>query len=418
MVSELNKTQLKQFFNNPRIVLITIYALIILIINYMYLPSIVSSITNNIPEYYLVYTTILLGLATPLVLVNKGIIGKPRDAFRGLLTAGIIYSFIVILSWIAGVIGGRLGSSLGGVALITIYSLATGAFLAGIIATLVSRIRDPDIAAGIGGTILAAATAFIAILGKSGPLTIAAVAATNYGLGYVLTLEIKKRGLLSGSLMYGLLLALIIIGPISIGGRLLVGGLLIALGAIGGWYLTQFSLTPPENIHVSVGRPKSSSNIAVALVIIGVVVGGLAYLYHENVMFWKPYAIVTGSMEPAVQRGDIVLLEKVDFNKLRVGDVITYAKGSVPVTHRIYNMSSDGVIWTKGDANANVDPYKIYPDDVIGRVKYTIPKIGWALILLNWSPLIRYAILSISIAAITLIAYSSIPRADTEQEEK
>ncbi|MCE4622058.1 MAG: hypothetical protein F7B19_01930, partial [Desulfurococcales archaeon] len=74
--------------------------------------------------------------------------------------------------------------------------------------------------------------------------------------------------------------------------------------------------------------------------------------------------------------------------------------------------------WTKGDANANVDPYKVYQEDVIGRVKYTIPKIGWALILLNWSPLIRYAILSISIAAITLIAYSSIPRADTEQEEK
>lgn len=417
MVSELNKTLIKQIFYNTILVLSSIYALTILMVNFMYLPSIVSSITDSIPEYYLVYTTILLGLSTPLVLLNKEIIGKPSNALRGILTAGIIYSFIVILSWIAGVIGGKVGGSIGGVALIAIYSLATGAFLAGIIATLLSRIRDQDIAAGVGGMILAAATAFVAMLGKSGPLTIAAVTATNYGLGYVLTLEIKKRGLLSGSLLYGLLLALIIIGPVSIGGRLLVGGLLIALGAIGGWYLTQFSLAPPEKIQVGIARPKSYRNIVVAFVIIGVVVGGLVYMYHENVMFWKPYAIVTGSMEPAIKRGDIVLLEKTDFGQLKVGDVITYAKGSVPVTHRIYNLSSDGVIWTKGDANANVDPYKIYPDEVIGRVKYTIPKIGWVLILLNWSPLIRYAVLSISIAAITLIAYTSIPRTEAEQEK-
>lgn len=417
MVSELNKTLIKQIFYNTILVLSSIYALTILMVNFMYLPSIVSSITDSIPEYYLVYTTILLGLSTPLVLLNKEIIGKPSNALRGILTAGIIYSFIVILSWIAGVIGGKVGGSIGGVALIAIYSLATGAFLAGIIATLLSRITDQDIAAGVGGMILAAATAFVAMLGKSGPLTIAAVTATNYGLGYVLTLEIKKRGLLSGSLLYGLLLALIIIGPVSIGGRLLVGGLLIALGAIGGWYLTQFSLAPPEKIQVGIARPKSYRNIVVAFVIIGVVVGGLVYMYHENVMFWKPYAIVTGSMEPAIKRGDIVLLEKTDFGQLKVGDVITYAKGSVPVTHRIYNLSSDGVIWTKGDANANVDPYKIYPDEVIGRVKYTIPKIGWVLILLNWSPLIRYAVLSISIAAITLIAYTSIPRTEAEQEK-
>jgi signal peptidase I len=52
---------------------------------------------------------------------------------------------------------------------------------------------------------------------------------------------------------------------------------------------------------------------------------------------WQRYAIVSGSMTPAYDKGSLVLDEVVPVRELRVGDVITYLppRGDHLITHRI-----------------------------------------------------------------------------------
>lgn len=88
--------------------------------------------------------------------------------------------------------------------------------------------------------------------------------------------------------------------------------------------------------------------------------------------------IKSGSMEPSILTGDIILVKRTDPEELAVGDVITFAmtieEGGVPilatVTHRITGVIADGgdlSFTTKGDHNNAADDWEVPADAVIGR---------------------------------------------------
>ena len=81
--------------------------------------------------------------------------------------------------------------------------------------------------------------------------------------------------------------------------------------------------------------------------------------------------IVTGSMEPSVRIGDMIVIHRQ--NDYQVGDIVTYQLNS-PITHRIVEKMPDGYI-TQGDANNACDP-KIEGELIIGKVVLIIPKVG------------------------------------------
>ena len=106
--------------------------------------------------------------------------------------------------------------------------------------------------------------------------------------------------------------------------------------------------------------------------------------------------VVSGSMEPAFYRGDIVLVEKSDFfgihefnpEDVKVGDVVVYdaAWFDQPVIHRIINMTEINgtkLFVIKGDNNNNPDPYYVTPEQIKERVVtvgdnlFILPKIGY-----------------------------------------
>ena len=106
--------------------------------------------------------------------------------------------------------------------------------------------------------------------------------------------------------------------------------------------------------------------------------------------------VVSGSMEPAFYRGDIVLVEKADFlgihefnpNDVKVGDVVVYdaAWYDQPVIHRIINITDiNGTTMyvIKGDNNGRADPYYVTSDQIKEKVVtfgdnlVVIPKIGY-----------------------------------------
>lgn len=106
--------------------------------------------------------------------------------------------------------------------------------------------------------------------------------------------------------------------------------------------------------------------------------------------------VVSGSMEPAFYRGDIVAVQKADllgiqeFNPkdVQVGDIVVYnAKWfNQPVIHRIIDskeINGTTVYEIKGDNNNRSDPYYVTADQIQARVlkwgdnPVVIPKVGY-----------------------------------------
>ena len=106
--------------------------------------------------------------------------------------------------------------------------------------------------------------------------------------------------------------------------------------------------------------------------------------------------VVSGSMEPAFYRGDIVLVEKADFlgihefnpKDVKVGDVVVYdaAWYNQPVIHRVINIvdiNGTTMYVIKGDNNNGPDPYYVKADQIKEKVVtfgdnlVIIPKVGY-----------------------------------------
>lgn len=114
--------------------------------------------------------------------------------------------------------------------------------------------------------------------------------------------------------------------------------------------------------------------IATICVIIPAVTGALQLLI-----------VLSGSMNPIMQPGDMVVVKTVLPEDIVVGDVITYhdpgGAENVVVTHRAMQIEEeDGIIsiQTKGDANEDFDTYTVSQDDVIGEMVFVLPYLGYA----------------------------------------
>jgi signal peptidase len=94
------------------------------------------------------------------------------------------------------------------------------------------------------------------------------------------------------------------------------------------------------------------------------------------------YVVLSGSMEPTISTGDVVIVGDVAAEAVASGDVITFQREgeSVPTTHRVVSVTStaEGISFTtKGDANEEADPEPVTPDRLVGRVTFIVPVIGY-----------------------------------------
>jgi len=97
---------------------------------------------------------------------------------------------------------------------------------------------------------------------------------------------------------------------------------------------------------------------------------------------YKIMTVISGSMEPDIKMGSVVAVKPVADYK--IGDVITFgpvSKTKAPTSHRIYDIKVvDGkpVYITKGDANNAPDTREVFQKDIIGKVLFDIPYVGYA----------------------------------------
>ena len=113
-------------------------------------------------------------------------------------------------------------------------------------------------------------------------------------------------------------------------------------------------------------------------------------LFVAGIFKYKPTAIVSNSMHPIFDRGDVVIIEKLDRKKsrnLKKYDIIEYKLKNIIVSHRIIHIEkhNDGSILyiTKGDNNNTADNEKVSSNQIIGIVKFRIPKVGYPSVWLN-----------------------------------
>lgn len=98
---------------------------------------------------------------------------------------------------------------------------------------------------------------------------------------------------------------------------------------------------------------------------------------------FKVKVVKSGSMEPAIHTGGIVVIKPSQTYK--VGDIITFGpdtKTQIPTTHRIVSIAGSGsqqMFTTKGDANDAEDPAPAKLSDVKGKVVLTVPYLGFVL---------------------------------------
>jgi len=150
---------------------------------------------------------------------------------------------------------------------------------------------------------------------------------------------------------------------------------------------------------------------AVLLAIVTLVVLGLAAIsLGPKVLPYQALVVRSGSMAPTIPTGSVVFYTKRAAAKVKVGDVIVFAKPGQPnekVTHRVYQIGSAPTgryFVTKGDANGAPDDWRV-PATGTGWVEsFHVPYVGYLLADLQ-SPLGKVLLLlipAILLAVITL----------------
>lgn len=144
----------------------------------------------------------------------------------------------------------------------------------------------------------------------------------------------------------------------------------------------------------------------------------LAYVFLSAFVAWKTLSLVTnshspivvvlsGSMLPAFDRGDILLLWNRDL-KAKVGDIVVYEieNKNIPIVHRVlreHHGPEKQLLLTKGDNNFQDDlplyaKNQAYLDrkaDLVGTAKFFFPKLGYITILLTENQYFKFGLLGL-----------------------
>ncbi len=99
---------------------------------------------------------------------------------------------------------------------------------------------------------------------------------------------------------------------------------------------------------------------------------------------WRVDVVGSGSMEPELKVGSLAITRPVKPEDIAVGDIITFSPRGVTlnenmVSHRVIGVNKNSPLYfeTKGDANAQVDPFTVPARNLVGRVEFHAPYLGY-----------------------------------------
>jgi len=126
---------------------------------------------------------------------------------------------------------------------------------------------------------------------------------------------------------------------------------------------------------------KIAGNVGFALLILLVAVTALSYLAPH--FGWRVDAVLSGSMEPELKTGAVVITRPVEPEAIAVGDIITFHPTTVGenlISHRVIGIEEHSPLYfqTKGDTNDDPDPFIVPAQNVVGKICFHVPFLGYA----------------------------------------
>lgn len=117
---------------------------------------------------------------------------------------------------------------------------------------------------------------------------------------------------------------------------------------------------------------------------LGLALGLVAWAVLPMLLQWQATVVVSGSMRPGINVGDILIAQPLkpgsnDSPEVKIGTVTLAhdpAKPGSVVTHRVVSIRPNGTIITRGDANKTNDSTPVPKANVIGVERILVPYIG------------------------------------------
>jgi len=125
---------------------------------------------------------------------------------------------------------------------------------------------------------------------------------------------------------------------------------------------------------------KGVGRIAAILLLLFIISGSL-FTIISPFFGWRGEVVISGSMEPAIQTGSVVIVHPIVPDTIQKGDIIMYYSPDRTslITHRVVDVKSEPTLRfiTRGDANNNSDINPVVPGQIVGIVAFTIPYLGF-----------------------------------------
>ena len=123
---------------------------------------------------------------------------------------------------------------------------------------------------------------------------------------------------------------------------------------------------------------KTIGNFVSTFITVIVAVIAIAFVVIK-LLGWNMYTVESASMTPKLPVNSVVVVQKIDPEQIKEGDIITYIlnENNVLVTHRVVAVDSQNQTFTtKGDANNSADSSPVRWGNVVGKATFCIPAIG------------------------------------------
>ncbi|MBI2238937.1 MAG: signal peptidase I [Actinobacteria bacterium] len=153
------------------------------------------------------------------------------------------------------------------------------------------------------------------------------------------------------------------------------------------------------------------AKLAVLWAALGLGAGMLLSITLPYLFGYRSLTVLSGSMEPTLHTGDVVVVEEISPLDVKIGDVVSFrdpADETRIITHRVRSMQvEEGTVRfvTKGDSNTGVEHWKVSADGTVGRVGYHVWRLGYALFWIRG----RYGrLILVVIPALVLGAYELV----------
>lgn len=156
--------------------------------------------------------------------------------------------------------------------------------------------------------------------------------------------------------------------------------------------------------------------LLVFIIIIGV---GVVVSLVPTKNNYKLLAVTSGSMEPAIGVGSLVIIKPA--SDYKVGDIITFKKDNTTsskdtTTHRIQSITETNgakAYTTKGDANKTTDTEIVSENQIVGKYRFGIALLGYIMKYLKTLP----GLILIIVIPATIIIYEEAKKIAKEAKE-